>query len=250
MNRDYFSAQADRYVAFRPHYPDALFARLCRELPADALAWDCATGNGQAAVMLGRRAVRVIGSDQSAAQLRHAIPHPHVHYVQAYAEAMPLGANSVDLITVAQALHWFDFERFYAEAARILRPGGIIAAWTYSFLSVIPQLGRDIERVLDGFYHDVVGPHWPAERHWVDEAYRSIPFPFAAIDIGEFTIDVEWNLASVIGYVSSWSATQRYVAATGHDPLPALTAALAAQWGEPTGTRRLAWPLSIRAGRS
>lgn len=249
MNRDYFSAQADRYVAFRPHYPDALFARLCRGLPAAPLAWDCATGNGQAAVMLGRRLACVIGSDRSAAQLRHAIPQARVHYVQAYAEAMPLRDNCVDLITIAQALHWFDFERFYAEAARVLKPGGIIAAWTYSFLSVIPQLGGDIETVLRRFYHDVVGPYWPAERRWVDEAYRSIPFPFAALDVGEFTIEVAWNLAGVIGYISSWSATQRYVAATGHDPLPVLAGELAGPWGEPAGMRRLSWPISIRAGR-
>jgi SAM-dependent methyltransferase len=249
MNTDYFSAQADRYVAFRPHYPDALFDALCRELPAAALAWDCATGNGQAAVMLGRRVARVIGSDRSAAQLRHAIAQAHVHYVQACAEAMPLRAHSVDLITIAQALHWFDFARFHAEAARVLKPGGIIAAWTYSFLSVIPQLGGDIERVLRRFYHDVVGPHWPAERRWVDEGYRTIPFPWPAIDIGAFTIDVAWNLASVVGYVSSWSATQRYITATGTDPLPMLARELAEAWGTPETTRRLQWPLSIRAGR-
>lgn len=250
MSKDYFSAQADRYVAFRPHYPDALFTALCRDLPADALVWDCATGNGQAATMLGRRVSRVIGSDQSAAQLRHAVPHEHVHYVQAAAEVMPLRDASVDLITVAQALHWFDFDRFYAEVARVLKPGGLLAAWTYSFLSVIPQLGADIEQVLRRFYHDVVGPYWPAERRWVDEAYRTIPFPYAMFDIGEFTIDVAWNLASVAGYVSSWSATQRYVAATGHDPLPSLVRQLASSWGPPADTRRLRWPLGIRAGRA
>lgn len=249
MNKDYFSAQADRYVAFRPHYPGALFDALCRELPPDPLVWDCATGNGQAAAMLGRRVPRVIGSDRSAAQLRHAIAQEHVCYVQAYAEAMPLRARSVDLITVAQALHWFDFERFYAEAARVLKPGGVVAAWTYSFLRVIPQLGGEIERVMRSFYHDVVGPYWPAERRWVDEEYRTIPFPFAALEIGEFTITLEWNLASVIGYVSSWSATQRYIAATGSDPLPVLAGELAGPWGEPARTRRLEWKLSIRAGR-
>ncbi len=249
MKKDYFSAQAERYVAFRPHYPDALFDALCGELPADALVWDCATGNGQAAVMLGRRVAHVIGSDQSAAQLRHARAHAHVSYVQAYAELMPLPARSVDLITVAQALHWFDFERFYAEAARVLKPGGIIAAWTYSFLTVMPLLGDDIERVLRRFYHDVVGPHWPAERRWVDEAYRSIPFPFAAFDIGEFSIELAWDLASVLGYVSSWSATQRYIAATDTDPLPALAGELAGVWGDPATVRHVQWPLSIRAGR-
>ncbi|MGR9091094.1 MAG: class I SAM-dependent methyltransferase [Gammaproteobacteria bacterium] len=250
MSKDYFSAQADRYVAFRPHYPGALFAALCRDLPADALVWDCATGNGQAATMLGRKVSRVVGSDQSAAQLRNALPHEHVHYVQAYAEAMPLGDGSVDLITVAQALHWFDFGRFYAEAARVLKPGAMIVAWTYSFLSVIPQLGDDIERVLRGFYHDVVGPYWPAEHRWVNEGYRTIPFPFAAIDIGEFTIDVAWDLASVAGYVSSWSATQGYEAATGNDPMPLLVERLAEPWGAPANTRRLRWPLNIRAGRA
>ena len=250
MSKDYFSVQADRYVAFRPHYPDALFEALCRDLPANALVWDCATGNGQAATMLGRRVVQVIGTDQSAAQLGNAIPHEHVRYVQAYAEAMPLQDHCVDLITVAQALHWFDFDRFYAEAARVLKPGGVIAAWTYSFLSVLPQLGGDLERGLRGFYHDVVGPYWPAERRWVDECYRTIPFPFAAIELAEFVIEVDWNLASVVGYVSSWSATQRYLTATGNDPIPALFERLSASWGAPANTRSLRWALSIRAGRT
>ena len=250
MPKDYFSTQADAYKQFRPTYPAALFDFLARDLAPDALVWDCATGNGQAALALGDCVGAVVASDQSSAQLVNAGRGDSVHYVQALAEAVPLADRSVDLVTVAQALHWFEFEAFYREATRVLKPGGLLAAWTYSFLSVSPQLGADLDTAVRDFYHNVIGTYWPPERRWVDEQYRSIPFPFAAVTAPEFAIEVEWDLPSVLGYMSSWSAVQRYKDDVLRDPLPTLAASLAPLWGEPQTVRRLRWPLNLRLGRT
>jgi SAM-dependent methyltransferase len=145
-------------------------------------------------------------------------------------------------------LHWFDFDRFYAEARRVLKPGGRIAVWTYSFLSVSAQLGPDIDAAVRWYYHDVVGPYWPPERRWVDDEYRTIPFPFRPLDLPSLTIDVNWRLDALLGYLASWSATQRYRDATGQDPMPSLRQRLLPLWGRADAERRLSWPLSIRFG--
>lgn len=250
MAKDHFSRQAAAYRAYRPHYPDALFAWLCAGLGSETLVWDCATGNGQAAVAIAGRGHRVLASDASARQLAHAQPHPRVLYVRAPAESVPLPDDSVALLTVAQALHWFDFERFHAEARRVLAPGATIAAWTYSFMSVVPQLGAALEAELTRFYHDVVGPYWPPERRWVDEAYATIPFPYEAVPAPAFTIELAWNLPALLGYLGSWSATQACRDACSEDPVPALGERLAPLWGAPGARRKLSWPLGLCVGRA
>ena len=201
MPNDYFSTQSDAYKHYRPAYPNALSIFLLQRFGEDAMVCDCATGNGQAALALSRHAMAVVATDQSRAQLAHAPRADNVHYVQAIAEAIPLANDSVDLVTVAQALHWFDFDSFYAEVRRVLKPNGRIAAWTYSFLSVSPQLGADLDDAVRWFYHDVIGPYWPSERRWVDDQYRSIPFPFIDIDTPSFTIEVDWDLPAILGYI-------------------------------------------------
>lgn len=250
MGKDYFSGQAALYSRFRPRYPAALFDYLCADLDEDALVWDCATGNGQAAVAIAGRGRPVVATDLSRAQLAHARRAQGVHYVCALAEATPLRTGSVALVTVAQALHWFDFERFHAEVRRVLRPGGRIAAWTYSFMAVSAQLGAALDAELRTFYRDVVGPFWPPERRWVDEAYRTVPFPYEPVGAPEFAIALSWDLAGLLGYLSSWSATQRLIEATGKDPLPALAARLAPLWGAPGEERAIRWPLGLRVGRT
>ena len=249
MQKDYFSAQSDAYKLFRPLYPESLFAFLSQGLPADAVVWDCATGNGQAAIGLSRNAATVVASDQSRAQLGKARSATSVHYVQAFAEAMPLGDRAVDLVMVAQALHWFDFDSFYAEVRRVLKPNGRIAAWTYSILSVSPQLGVDLDAAIRWFYHDVIGPYWPSERRWVDDQYRSIPFPFIDIDTPSFTIEVDWDLPAILGYIGSWSAVQLYKDARNIDPVDSLAERLSPIWGEPADRRRLNWRLDLRCGQ-
>lgn len=249
MHKDYFSTQSESYKLYRPEYPEELFNFLTARLTNDAVIWDCATGSGQAAQALSAYSDTVVASDQSRAQLANAPRENSVHYVQALAEAMPLASHTVDLVTVAQALHWFDFERFYAEVRRVLKPHGRIAAWTYSFLSVSPQLGPDIDAAIRWFYHDVIGPYWPSERHWVDDQYRSIPFPFVDLDTPSFAIEVDWDLRAILGYIGSWSAVQRYKDAQSIDPVELLAVRVLPLWGDATSVRRLSWDLAVRFGQ-
>ncbi|MFN3543985.1 MAG: class I SAM-dependent methyltransferase [Thiobacillus sp.] len=243
--KDHFSSASDRYAAYRPDYPAALYDWLTGQCSAHDTAWDCATGSGQAALGLATHFRRVIATDASTEQIRHAQPHPAIDYRVAPAEASTLDGASVDLVTVAQAAHWFDLPRFYAEVVRVLKPGGVIALWGYGRMVLPGELDAPFLR----FYSETIGPHWPAERALIDDAYRSLEFPFVEIDAPAFFIEVAWTLDRLLGYVSTWSAVKRFQAAQGHDPLPALRAELAPAWGEAARPRRLAWPLFVRCGR-
>ena len=243
--KDHFSTASDRYAAFRPEYPPALLAwlsSLCTERDA---AWDCATGSGQAAAGLAPHFRAVIATDASAEQIAHARGPENLSFRVATAETSGLEDASVDLVTVAQAAHWFDLPRFYAEVQRVLKPGGVIALWGYGRLD-LPG-GMD-DRFLR-FYRDTLGPCWPSERALIDDAYRSLAFPFTEIDTPEFFIEVTWSLRRLMDYVSTWSAVKRYRAGVGNDPLPQLAAELAAMWGETDIARPLRWPLFLRVGR-
>ena len=243
---DHFSRIATGYAAYRPRYPDGLFTRLAERAPGRRVAWDCAAGTGQAAGGLAGRFERVIATDASSTQVRRGEPHRSVHYAAALAEAAPLRGRSVDLVTVAQALHWLDIERFYAEAGRALVPGGLLAVWTYGRQEVD---GGPIDGVLDHFYREVVGPYWPPERRWVEAGYRGLPFPFREEPIVAPEMTEDWTLPQLLGYVSTWSATVRYEEATGSGPLVALEERLAPLWGRADRARSIRWPLTIRAGR-
>lgn len=243
--KDHFSSASDRYAAYRPDYPATLFAWLANQCAERDTAWDCATGSGQAALGLAAHFRAVVATDASAEQLRHAQAHPAVTYRVAPAEASGLADRSVDLVTVAQAAHWFDLPRFHAEVARVLKPGGVIALWGYGRM-VLPG---DLDAPFQRFYSETVGPYWPPERALIDDAYRSLAFPYAEIDAPPCFIEVEWTLPRLVGYLSTWSAVKRYRAAEGHDPLPALETALAPLWGGADRPRRLQWPLFLRVGR-
>jgi SAM-dependent methyltransferase len=243
--KDHFSSASDRYAAYRPDYPAALFAWLAGLCAEHDLAWDCATGSGQAALGLAPHFSRVVATDASAEQIRHAAPHPLIDYRVAPAEASGLADHSVDLVTVAQAAHWFDLPRFYAEAARVLKPGGAIAVWGYGRM----LLPGEMDALFQRFYAETVGPYWPPERALIDDTYRSLDFPFTEIQPPAFAIEVEWTLPRLLDYLSTWSAVKRYQAAQGHDPLPALLAELRPLWGDPEAARALQWPLFLRAGR-
>jgi SAM-dependent methyltransferase len=240
--KDHFSAASERYAAYRPTYPAALFAWLAGRCTATDTAWDCATGSGQAALGLAPHFRRVIASDASAEQIRHGTRHPAIDYRVAPAEASGLPDHSVDLVTVAQAAHWFDLPQFYAEAGRVLKPGGVLALWGYGRI-VLPD---EMDVLFRHFYADVIGPYWPLERKLIDDAYRSIAFPFAEATAPAFQIEVDWDLPRLLDYVSTWSAVKRYREATGDDPLPALREELAPAWR--TQRRTLAWPLFLRVG--
>lgn len=244
--KDHFSDHASEYATARPGYPPALFTYLAALPARRGLAWDCGTGNGQAAGQLAEHFVRVIATDASAEQLAHAPPHPRVEYRRAPAEASGLEAGSVDLVTAAQALHWFDFERFYAEVRRVLAAGGALAVWTYKLLSVTPE----VDRILVPFATGTVGPCWPPERRYVDEEYRTLPFPFAEEPAPRFTQVERWDLGRLLGYVATWSAVKRYAKRHGEDPLPALARGLAEAWGNPDQVREVALPIYLRVGRA
>ena len=244
---DHFAAQASAYRTYRPDYPDALFAHLAGLVRRRDVAWDCGTGSGQAARGLAAYFARVVATDASAAQLAHAEPHERVEYRVARAEASGLDAHSVDVVTVAQALHWFDVDAFYAEARRVLRPGGVLAAWTYDDV----ELGDDrLDAIVRRFNHETLDAHWPLARALVRDRYRSLPFPFAELPAPAVMMERRWTLAELAGYLRTWSATARYVQAHGRDPVDAVEAELAPLWGPP-GARRLArWPLTVRLGRA
>jgi len=244
MPGDYFSAIAPAYARFRPHYPDALFAWLAGRAPARRLAWDCATGSGQAAVGLASRFKRVIASDASAAQLSHAAPHPKVRYVRATAEHGVIRRGTVDLVCVAQALHWLDAPAFFAQAAEALAPHGVVAVWCYRLLEIEPDLDTAVQR----FYHDVVGPFWPPERHHTEDGYRRTDFPFTEQAAPAFGITAELTLAELGGYLGTWSATARYREVNAQDPVPAFLDAVRPLWGAPERRRMARWPLALRVG--
>jgi len=243
---DHFAPVASKYADFRPKYPQRLFTWLAHLVPQHQLAWDCAAGSGQASVGLATHFERVVATDASQAQIAAAIPYARIEYRIAPAESSGLQDNSVDLITVAQALHWFDLVGFYDEAKRVLRPGGVLAVWTYGVLSVE---GAEVDSLVQRFYHDTVGPYWPFARVHVENGYRSLPFPFAEIAAPHFSMEARWALSELLGYMRSWSATGRFIAANGYDPVIPLEKELAPQWGAPDGRRKIEWPLSLRVGR-
>lgn len=244
--KDHFSGHAADYRSFRPDYPAALFAYLASAAPGRALAWDCGTGSGQAAVALADHFEKVLATDASAEQLRNAEPHPRVEYAVASAEGCPLPDHAADLVAVAQALHWFDFDRFYAEVRRVAKAGAVVAAWTYDQHRVNP----DVDRVLDRLQTDFVGVYWPPERGFVNAGYRTIPFPFEELaPPPPFEMTAHWDLPRMLGYMNTWSATKAYTRARGTNPVEATAPEFAAAWGDPAAVRTVRWAFHLRAGR-
>jgi SAM-dependent methyltransferase len=244
---DHFSSIAPEYATYRPRYPAALFAYLAGLAPRRELAWDCAAGSGQATLDLAPYFRRVIATDASAAQLAAAPAHAQVEYRVAPAEASGLDAASIDLVIVAQALHWLDLDRFYTEVRRVLAPGGVLAVWCYAILRIEPAA---IDDAIRRFYSNVVGPYWPPARRLVENGYRMLAFPFDELPAPAFEMVADWTLPQLLGYLGTWSATIRYREAQGHDPVEPLTAELAAQWGRSQRSRRITWPLLLRVGRA
>lgn len=243
--RDYFSTQSSDYRKFRPAYPDELYQFLVGVSPASDCAWDCATGNGQAAAGLSRYFDQVIATDASSKQLAHAMPANNIDYQLASAECTQIADHSIDLVTVAQALHWFDIEAFYREVRRVLKDQGVIAIWSYNLLHV----SSAIDQVVNYLYADILGDYWPAERRLIENNYRDIPFPFRTINAPAFSMQAQWGLDELAGYLQTWSAVQNYIAAQHKNPVQQLRAELEVAWGSVTDKKTIHWPLHLMLGQ-
>ncbi len=243
---DHFSTVASGYAAFRPRYPDALFDWLADSaVPDPGHAWDCGCGSGQATIGLLRRFRHVSATDASAAQIAHAPRGPRVACWVARAERSALAAASVDLVAVAQALHWFDLPAFYTEVRRVLATRGALAVWSYGVPRLSPPaLDRDFHR----FYHDVIGPYWPPGRRHVEAGYRTLDFPFREVAAPAFEMTTEWSWSQLAGYVSSWSAAARYRAAKASDPVATLAEYMGVAVDSAGPSLVVRWPLALRVG--
>jgi len=242
--KDHFSGHASSYQKFRPRYPDEMFEFLASLAPAQKLAWDCATGNGQAAISLSKHFTQVVATDASEKQIANTVPKNNIAYQVAKAEHTQINERSVDLITVAQALHWFDIAAFFQEAQRVLTANGVLAIWSYRFLAISPELDNSVHYL----YKDILDPYWPAERKLVEQGYANIDFPFKPVSVPPFKMTADWDLSQLLGYLSTWSAVERYKTDMGSDPLLSIKATLSDLWGDPDSIKQIQWPLSMKVG--
>ena len=239
-----FGARAGVYASFRPHYPDALFAWLAANSPGRQRALDIACGSGQASRPLRQHFAQVLGCDASLEQLRAAADLAGIELFVANAEAQPLASASLDLIVVAQALHWFATPAFFSEAARLLKPGGLFCAWCYGLL----RIDSPVDALIDEFYWNTLGGYWPEGRASVEAGYRDIANPFTPVSPPACAIEAEWRLDQLLGYLRTWSAVQRYEQQQEHDPVRQLQPALRQAWGDVDRPRFVHWPLHFLAG--
>jgi SAM-dependent methyltransferase len=242
--KDHFSTQSDIYIKSRPNYPDELFKFLASVSPAHNLAWDCATGNGQAALSLTNYFKRVIATDASEQQIKNAVPHEKVQYSVALADNSGIETGTVDLVTIASALHWMDFDSFYAEVNRVLKPRGVFAAWAY----YDSHINTTIDTLVNYLHRDILGGYWPPERAHVENHYRDIPFPFKVIETPPFKISMPATLDFLFGYLHSWSSTQNYIKTNGKDPVDLIKKQVEEAWGDISETKEISWELVLKVG--
>jgi SAM-dependent methyltransferase len=239
-----FGASAASYANFRPHYPAPLFVWLAQHSPANLRALDIGCGNGQASRPLCAHFTQVLACDCSFAQLAATEPQPNLQLLLADAQELPIAPACLDLITVAQALHWFADAAFFAQISRLLKPHGLFCAWCYGLLSVNPALDRIIEQL----YYQTLRGYWPKGRSSVDCGYSDIAAPFPRLQLPAFAMQQNWSLSQLLGYLGTWSAVQRYARQLGVDPLNALLPALRNAWGDPQQSHNVSWPLHFLAG--
>ena len=245
--KDHFSQQSKIYLRYRPQYPPELFEFLSSLVTAHNCAWDCATGNGQAALGLTPYFESIIATDASKEQISNAIPHKKISYAVCPADRTSIPSQSIDIITVAQAIHWLNFTSFYAEVSRVLQPAGIIAAWGYGWTQISP----DVDIIVKEFVQTIVGPYWPPERKYVDEKYSKLPFPFEEIQSPVFSMEALWNMEEFLGYLETWSSSRRFFEERQAQPTESIKSKLSEAWGhDPLSKRNICWPLFMRVGRT
>jgi ubiquinone/menaquinone biosynthesis C-methylase UbiE len=242
--KDNFSKQSSLYAQFRPGYPNELFQFLMPLVPVKNAAWDCGTGNGQVAVKLSEYFDQVYATDLSESQIAHAAKRKNIIYSVENAEETSLPGNKFDLITVAQAIHWFQFKDFYHQVDRTLKRGGIIALMGYDIF----RINKKIDLLIDKFYRETTGPYWDDERKYVEEHYKTIPFPFKEISTPVFSMNYNWEFDQVIGYLNTWSAVQHYTRKNNENPVDKFSKELKKVWGN-VFKRKISFPVFMRTGR-
>jgi ubiquinone/menaquinone biosynthesis C-methylase UbiE len=240
--KDNFSEQADIYVKYRPHYPQKLFDFVLQYVSKKEKSWDCATGNGQTAKMLANYFKDVFATDISQRQIDQAYKAGNIYYSVQPAEQTNFPENTFDLITVSQALHWFATDKFYTEVKRVAQRGAIIAAWSYSLLNISPE----IDKLIRSFYTHTIGPYWDAERRYVDDEYNTIPFPFKEIPVPKFSMQYQWTIAELQGYLNTWSALQKFIASNSFNPVSELVERMKPYAGNEK--MKIVFPLHVRMG--
>lgn len=243
---DYFSHQSEHYKAYRPTYPAELYSEILQFVVSKNCCWDCGTGNGQVAVELSEHFAEVVATDISQNQLDHREVRKNIVYKKERAEKTTFPENKFDLITVAQAIHWFDFKEFYKEVIRVAKDGSVLAVWGYGLLKISAPIDSSIEK----FYKAIIGPYWNAERKHVDDAYKSIPFNFKQLTSNrEIEIKVNWDINELEGYLNTWSAVKNYINAhDGINPVPELISRLRNNWKE-NEKKVVRFPIFLKVGR-
>jgi ubiquinone/menaquinone biosynthesis C-methylase UbiE len=242
--KDRFSQQAESYQKYRPSYPEELYAFLMSHVSEKEVAWDCGTGNGQVAVKLAQYFKKVYATDISENQLKQAPSLSNIIYKVERAEQTSFPDHHFDLITVAQAIHWFDFSLFYQEVQRTLKPGGVLAVIGYGLL----KTEDPIQRIILHFYTHSIGSYWDKERMYIDELYQTIPFPLKETTAPLFYNTVEWTLSELIGYLNTWSAVKLYEKKEGVNPLSFIEKDLQKNWGTENNTKKFTFPVILRIG--
>ena len=240
--KDNFSHQSADYANFRPQYPKEIFDEIKTRLKSSTCAWDCATGNGQVAKELSKFFENVKATDISENQLNQAPKLANINYSVQTAEKVDFPDNSFDLITVAQAIHWFNFDKFYTEVKRTLKNDGIFVVLGYSLFRSNPETNK----IMDDFYYNIIGPYWDEERKYLDDGYKSIPFPFQEIETSEVFFKEEWQLERLIGYLKTWSAVKHFIDKNGYDPVDELYDDLKESFGD---KNIIEFPILFRMGR-
>ena len=242
--KDNFSKQSDLYAKFRPGYPPELFEFLFSLVSDNKAAWDCGTGNGQVALQLSKYFDDVYATDISARQIENAVFKENIHYSKVSAEETYFNENMFDLVTVGQAFHWFNFEKFYKEVNRTLKPGGIIALFGYGLL----KINKEIDLIITDFYKNITGPYWDAERKYIDKNYTTIPFPFEEIKAPVLRSKYDWELAAVEGFLNTWSAVQHYIKKNNKSPVTDVVDKLKNVWGTDI-KKEVSFNIFMRIGR-
>ena len=243
---EYFNVRSNDYKKYRPVYPKGLFDFLADTAPANDLAWDCGCGTGQATAALSDYFDKVIGTDVSKGQIKNAIKKPNIIYKVTSEKNSELKNKSVDLVTCAQSLHWLDLNKFYKEVKRVLKPDGIIAVWTYNLF----RINKEIDGLIDKLYFDIIYSYWPEQRKHVETGYKELEFPFTKMSTPQFSMEAEWSLDQLIGYLNTWTGVQNYIEFEAFNPLEFIEKELQTIWKKnKSKKKKIVWPLTLKVGK-